>query len=225
MKTLGTIIVTLLLTIQVFAESLTTYSDAKHRFRISHPTEWTVKEAMTESAVFTAVKRFADDQYLMLAVNAQLLDRSDYSMTDVKIEDAMNSIAGEYGKDFLTLRSSGRRQVSGYQSIWLLVDKRHALIKPRVEYTVLVIKGRYMYNISVSSNNPLYTQYQNLIKQLGDSFVFDTSSSTAASGSTGNSRFGETWLKHLLIGILFAAGSVVWAKVKGKKKETETPNK
>ena len=248
MKTLGTIMVTALLSIQVFAEGLTTHSGTKHGFHISHPSDWTVKEAMTEATVFKAVKKFADGQYLMLTVNAQLLDRSDYNMTDFKTEDIVNGIAGGYGKESLTLRSSGRSQVSGHQSIWLLVDKHHALVKPRVEYTVLVINGRYMYNISTSSNKPLYPRYQNLIKQLGDSFVFDPPPSTAANGSaqapnynTGNSRlvvtepgdkplpalvkaFGETWFKYVVIGVLFAAGSAVWAKMKGKKKETETPN-
>ncbi|MCC7201879.1 MAG: hypothetical protein IT393_04335 [Nitrospirae bacterium] len=86
------------------------------------------------------------------------------------------------------------------------------------------------------------------MKQLGDSFTFTGSPSPAVSGSarpqtydTGNYRlvvkepgekplpaflkaFTGTWLKYLAIGILFAAGSVVWAKVKGKKKGPETLN-
>jgi len=242
MKRISTIIFTALLTAQAFGQDLTTHSDTKHGFRLSHPSDWTIKEAMTEATVFKAVKKFADGQYLMLTVNAQLLDRSDYSMTDFKIEDMVSGIAGGYGEDSMTLRSSGRGQVSGYPSAWLLVDKHHALVKPRVEYTVLVIQGRYLYNISASCSKPLYSQYQNLIKQLGDSFTFTASASNSGGrmSDSGNYRlivtepgekpvpaflkaFGTTWLKYLIIGILFAGASALWTKLKGKKK-TETLN-
>ena len=179
MKTLGTIMFTAILAVQAHAQSMTTHSDAKHGFGLSHPSDWTVKEAMTEATVFKAVKKFADGQYLMFTVNAQLLDRSDYSMTDFKIEEMVSGIAGGYGEDSMTLRSSGRGLVSGYPSAWLLVGKHHALVKPRVEYTVLVIQGRYLYNVSASCSKPLYPQYQNLIQQLGDSFTFTASASSA----------------------------------------------
>ncbi len=36
--------------------SLTQYADAKHGFRLSHPSDWTVKEAMTKATVFKAAR-------------------------------------------------------------------------------------------------------------------------------------------------------------------------
>lgn len=227
---------------------LAQHTDHLHGFRLNYPSDWTVKEAMTEATVFKAVKKFADGQYLMFTVNAQLLDRSDYSMTDFTIEDITGFARKMYGADNVTVLNSGRAQVSGVPCIKLLLDARPPIIQPRVEYSTYVIRNRYLYTVTISCNKPLYQQYAQLLKQLGDSFVFIALPSAATSGSTrqqtydtGNYRlvvtepgekplpaflkaFGETWLKYVIIAILFAAGFAIWAKIKSKR-STESPNK
>jgi len=245
MKTLSTILLIFSIAASAFGQRMTTHPDSKHGFSVSYPEDWMVAEAMAEATVFKAVKRFPDGQYLMLTVNAQLLDRSGYSMSDFAIADVVSGIAEGYGQDSLTLRDSGRSEVSGHQSVWLLVNKHHALVRPRVEYTVVVIRERCLYIVSASCSEPLYSQYQNLIKQLGDSFTFTTTGISPVNGGTrsqthgsGNYRlavtepgqrpvpaflraFGTVWFKCLLTGIVFAVGSALWAGMR-RKKNTET---
>lgn len=238
MKTLSTIMFTAMLAVHAYAQSMTTHSDTTHGFRLSYPSDWTVKQGETEDNVFKAVKHLISDRgyggYLMLTVNAQTLDRSDYNMSEFEIGDVVSGFTQGYGEDNLTLMSSGRKKVSGLDSIWFLVDKHHPQVKPRVEYCIAVVKGRHLYNVAASCSKPKYQQHADLIKQLGDSFTLTASARAVASDSTSDYRlvvrepgekpgpaflkaFGSRWVKYLILGIVFAAGSALWAKIKGKK--------
>ena len=249
MKTIVTIVITCLLSAHALAQNLRTHTDERHGFRLSHPSDWTVKKAMTKATVFKAVKKFADGQYLMFLVNAQLRDRNDYSnTTDFTIEGMTDVVRKMYGADNVTVLDSGRAQVGNMPCIRLLLDTCPPLIRPRVEYQTYVIRNRYLYTVNVSCSKPLYQQYAQQLKQLGDSFTFTISPSSGTSGSTREQTYdtekyrfgvkeprekllpavlkavGKTWVKYLIGGILIAAGSVVWAKIKSKKKGTKPAN-
>ena len=229
------------------ADSMRMHTDERHGFRLNYPSDWTVKEAMTESTVFKAVKKFDDGQFLMFTVDARLLDRSDYSMTDFTIDDIVGFSREAHGADNVTVLDSGRAQIGVVPCIRVLLDVCPRVIQPRVEYSTFVIRNRHTYAVTVSCNKPLYKQYAQQIKKLGDSFIFIASPSPSTTGGvptaqdSGHYRLvvrepgekplpaifkalGETWVKYVIIGILFAAGCAIWAKIKPKKKETGRPS-
>jgi hypothetical protein len=111
-----------------------------------------------------------------------------------------------------------------------------------VQYGINVIRNRYLYTVVVSCSKPLYPQYANQMKQIGDSFTFAASAIAAPSGvgrKTEDERvtftwprespamsllkaLGTVWFQVLVVTILLAIGSAVWAMV--RKKGAETPN-
>lgn len=222
--------------------SLKQHSDSTHGFLLSYPADWTVKSSAAEGTVFKAVKKFANGEFLIFTVNAQLLDRSDYSMTDFTIDDIIGLPKKMYGQDNVTVLDAHRDQIGEHPCIKVLLDTRPPIVQPRTEYVVNVIQNRYLYTISVSCNKTMYQRYAQLMRQLGDSFTFVSPTRSAASGrvptwTDGNcgyrlvitdfgeepgpalvKAFGETWLKCVVIGTVFAAGSALWVKMKGKKK-------
>ncbi|MCC7201878.1 MAG: hypothetical protein IT393_04330 [Nitrospirae bacterium] len=130
MKTISIIVFTVLLSAHAFGQSMITHSDEKYGFRLTHPSDWTVKEAMTEATVFKAVKKFEDGQFLMFTVNAQLLDRNDYSMTDFTIQDITGFARKMYGADNVKVLDSSHGQVGQESSIKLLLEARPPNIQP-----------------------------------------------------------------------------------------------
>lgn len=172
-------------TSQLSTKTLRTLTDDRYGFHLRYPDDWTVKEAITETTVFKAVKKFADGQYLMCTVNVQLLDRSDYT-----IDDISGFIRNVYGGDNVTVLDSGRAHVGDVSCIRLLLDTRRPLIQPRIEYSTNVIRNRYLYTVTVSCDKPLYQQHAQQIEQLGDSFTFTASPSAGSSVSTRGQTYG-----------------------------------
>ena len=223
----------------VGTETLRTHTDNRYGFQLQYPDDWTVKEAITEGTVFKAVKKFADGQYLMFTVNAQLLDRSDYTIDDISgfIE---NVSGGENG----TVLDSSREQIGDVSCIRLLLDARRPSIHPRIEYATNVIRNRYLYTVNVSCSKSLYQQHAQQIKQLGDSFTFTALSSDGSSVSTAYKELlqkpRESWSMPFLIGfvqvfflvlatsVLVGIGKCISAKSTENGKISEgrgTPNK
>ena len=248
MKTIATITITCLLSAHAFAQGLRTHTNEDHGFSLSHPSDWTVKQAVTEATVFKAVKKFADGQYLMFTVNAQMLDGGSYSMNDFTIEGITGFARKMYEAGNVNVLDSHRAQVGDLPCVKLLLDISPPIIQARTEYSTYVIKRAFLYTVSVSCNKPLYQQYGGQLKQLRDSFAFTDSPSAVRSGSTpqqshdvGNDRFvvetsgespfsallkscGGVFLKFLIIAVLFSAGAAVWAKIKTKSKSPGPPN-
>ncbi len=218
--------------IQAYAQTMKTHTDQHRGFEISYPPHWTVKDGDTEATILKAVNKFSDGQFLILTVNAQLLDRSDHSMSNYTIED----IRQMYGDSNVIVLESSRVEIGEYPCIRMLLDINLPLLQPMVEYSTFVIRNRYLYRISAACNKPLYNQYGQQLKQIGNSFCF--------LGSTANyehpkqtlprfvvtepgekwlpailKSFGEVWLKYFIAICAFSMISALWVKIRRKKKK------
>ena len=191
MRTLLTITLFCILSVQAFAQTICTHVNKRHGFSIRYPSDWTVKKAMTKAIIFKAVNTLPDGQFLMLTVNVQLLDRSGYSMLDFSINDITGIAKKIYGPGNATVLDSNRGQINGHPCICLLLDARPLIIDPQIEYSIYVIQNRYYYTVTASCPKPLYAKYAQQLKQLGDSFSF-TDSSTATRLSQAPSSVSET---------------------------------
>ena len=232
MRKLCLIVIFFAFVIQAYAQTMKTHTDQQHSFRISYPSHWTVKEEDTEATIFKAVNKFSDGQFLILTVNAQLLDRSDYSMSNYTIEN----IRQMYGASNVIVLESSHGEIDGYSCIRILFDVNLPLLQPMVEYSNLVIRNRYLYRISAACNKPLYNQYEQQLKQIGNSFCFLGSTTNYEHPNQTLPRFvvtepgekwlpailksfGEVWLKYFIAICAFSMISALWVKICRKKKK------
>jgi len=154
------------------AQTLRAHTDERHGFSIRYPSDWTVKDPITEGTLFKAVKRFADGQYMMLTVNTQVLDRSDYTTSDFSIEEIAGFAREMYGADNVTVVQSSRGEVGGIPNVCLLLDIKPPMIRPKMQYCMHVIRHRSLYTIIALCDKSLYEQNSDTFKQLVDSFSF-----------------------------------------------------
>ena len=154
------------------AQTIKTHTDERHGFSIRYPSDWTVKDPVAEGTLFTAVKRLADGQYMMLTVNVQLLNRSDQTTSDLSVEEITGLAREWYGADNVTVVQSTRGEVGGIPNVCLLLDTRPPMIRPKMQYCMFVIRGRSLYTIIFLCDKSLYEQNSDTCKQLVGSFCF-----------------------------------------------------
>ena len=153
------------------------YADARHGFSVCLPDDWVKKEALMEGTILKAVKKFADGQFLMLTVNAQLLDRDDYTVKDMSDEELVLLVKEAMkitGAGNLELLGIGRGDIHGRPSAQAILEVRHPQLRPKVMHRTYVINDRHLYTIMVGGDKSLYPEHAEQMKQIGNSFTFTT---------------------------------------------------
>ncbi len=156
-------------------EAMRLYTDSRHGFSVRYPHDWTKKETQTEATLLKVVRKFADGQFLMLTVNAQLLDRKDYTVADMSVVEI-----ALLAKEALTLMGASkveplgfsRRDIDGRSCARMILEMHHPLLRAKVLHYTIVINGRYAYTITVGCDKPLYSEHAHLMKRVSNSFRF-----------------------------------------------------
>lgn len=143
-----------------------------HGFKIEYPSDWTLKSGVMGNTLFKASKILSGGFPITASVNAQLLQNSGHSMDKISLSEVEYIMTNAYGSNNVTVRSKKRLIISNIPAADILFDVHLPGYDSFLQYAVLLVKGKYLYTISIGCPPGYYYSYKTEFSHIANSFKF-----------------------------------------------------